>query len=166
MCAIRMYGWGDGGEGGGCDIVAGLTDRNVEIALFLAMFSFFLSNTMIKNENYSSQVLQSYPTVSMLEFTTQNESVGFRFYAEYLLKETMYKIMIFRRLKNLKCRCDGRQEGIYFVTFGSFLLIIILICGNMQYFSNRQCLVKLQSAKHVLKYVIYCSDIGRYHFLL
>ena len=97
---------------------------------------------MIKNKNYSSQVLQSQLTVSMLEFSKQSESVGFRFYAEYLLKETMYKIMIFRRLKNLKCRCDGRQEGIYFMTFGSksFLLIIILICGNMQYFSDRQCL--------------------------
>ena len=53
-----------GGETGkrgmrGRNIVAGLMDRNVDTALFLAMFSFFLSNTMIKNENYSSQVLQS-----------------------------------------------------------------------------------------------------------
>ena len=34
---------------------------------------------------------------------------------------------------------DGRQEGIYFMTFGSFLLIIILICG-VQYSRDRQCL--------------------------
>ena len=88
---------------------------------------FFLSNTLIKNENYS------------LEFSTQSESVGFRFYAKILLKETMYKIMIFRSLKNLKCSCDGRQEGIYFMTFGSFLLIRILICG-VQYSRDRQCL--------------------------
>ena len=65
--------------------------------------------------------------------------MGFRFYANFLLKETMYKLMIFRRLKNLKCRCDGRQEGIYFMTFGSFLLTIILI-GGVQYFRDRQCL--------------------------
>ena len=122
----------------GRNIVAGLTDRNA-VALFLAMFSFFLSNTLIKNENYSSQVLQSKLTISLLEFSIQCESVGFRFYAKILLKETMYKIMIFRGLKNLKCICDGRQEGIYFMTFGSFLLIIILICG-VQYSRDRQCL--------------------------
>ena len=56
---IYMYWWGDGGGGvRGRNIVAGLMDRKV-FALFLAMFSFFLSNTMIKNENYSSQVRQS-----------------------------------------------------------------------------------------------------------
>ena len=61
MCAIRMYGWGDGGEGVlGRNIVAGLTDRNVDkCIIFSNVFFFFLSNTMIKNENYSSQVLQS-----------------------------------------------------------------------------------------------------------
>ena len=122
----------------GRNIVAGLTDRNA-VALFLAMFSFFFFNTLIKNENYSFQVLQSKLTIFLLEFSIQCESVGFRFYAKILLKETMYKIMIFRGLKNLKCRCDGRQEGIYFMKFGSFLLIIILICG-VQYSRERQCL--------------------------
>ena len=68
--------------------------------------------------------------------------MGFRFYAIFLMKETiMYKIMIVRRLKNLKCRCDGSQEGIYFVTFDSFLLIIIhVLIRGVQYFRNMQCL--------------------------
>ena len=122
----------------GRNIVAGLTDRNA-VALFFGNVFFFLLNTLIKNENYSFQVLQSKLTIFLLEFSTQCESVGFRFYAKILLKETMYKIMIFRGLKNLKCRCDGRQEGIYFMTFGSFLLIIILICG-VRYSRDRQCL--------------------------
>ena len=102
---------------------------------------FLLLNTLIKNENYFFQVLQSKLTIFLLEFSIQCESVGFRFYAKILLKETMYKIMIFRGLKNLKCRCDGRQEGIYFIilSFGSFLLIIILICG-VRYSRDRQCL--------------------------
>ena len=58
------------------------------------------------------------------------------------------------------------------MTFGSFLLIMILIyyvaicnilaIGNV----SGKTTNNLISAKHVLKYVIYCSEIGRYYFLL
>ena len=51
-------GWGGGGERGR-NIVAGLTDRNVVALYVFGNVFFFLSNSMIKNENYSSQVLQS-----------------------------------------------------------------------------------------------------------
>ena len=75
MNAIRMHGWGDGGARG-CNIVAGLTYRNVEhcISIFGNVF-IFLSNIMIKNKTKITLLKFCSPSlqVFMLEFSSQSE---------------------------------------------------------------------------------------------